>query len=297
MSRGTEAPEVAVELVPASLEANLDALEAYVTGAAEELSADGLDCTDPDNYRWAKGARAQLNRMAKAVSQERNRVKRDYMRPFKAFEDRCKAIERKATDAAKRLGEPIAEADEAWRARRTAELEAFYAEGAELLAPVVPLPRLMDGERWLRRSCSLPKAQEEMAAKVAKVADGWEALKAAGLGDALPDAERAYFETLDVAAAIAAGHDAADAKARIAEMAAAVAPEPEPEPAPAPATWRPGPEDYARMAGEPAPAPEEPRRDWHLTVTGATRAEVLALVEAMRAMGLHGSIRREGAAS
>lgn len=297
MSRGTEAPEVAVELVPASLEANLDALEAYVTGAAEELSADGLDCTDPDNYRWAKGARAQLNRMAKAVSQERNRVKRDYMRPFKAFEDRCKAIERKATDAAKRLGEPIAEADEAWRARRTAELEAFYAEGAELLAPVVPLPRLMDGERWLRRSCSLPKAQEEMAAKVAKVADGWEALKAAGLGDALPDAERAYFETLDVAAAIAAGHDAADAKARIAEMAAAVAPEPEPEPAPAPATWRPGPEDYARMAGEPAPAPEEPRRDWHLTVTGATRSEVLALVEAMRAMGLHGSIRREGAAS
>ena len=174
-------------------------------------------------------------------------------------------------------------------------------EGAELLAPVVPLSRLMDGERWLRRSCSLPKAQEEMAAKVAKVADGWEALKAAGLGDALPDAERAYFETLDVAAAIAAGHDAADAKARIAEMAAAVAPEPEPEPAPqpapAPATWRPGPEDYARMAGEPAPAPEEPRRDWHLTVTGATRAEVLALVEAMRAMGLHGSIRREGAAA
>lgn len=305
MSRGTEAPEVAVELVPASLEANLDALEAYVTGAVEELSADGLDCTDPDNYRWAKGARAQLNRMAKAVSQERNRVKRDYMRPFKAFEDRCKAIERKATDAAKRLGEPIAEADEAWRARRTAELEAFYAEGAELLAPVVPLPRLMDGERWLRRSCSLPKAQEEMAAKVARVADGWEALKAAGLGDALPDAERAYFETLDVAAAIAAGHDAADAKARIAEMAAAVAPEPEPEPEPeqapepatAPATWRPGPEDYARMAGEPAPAPEEPRGDWHLTVTGATRSEVLALVEAMRAMGLHGSIRREGAAS
>lgn len=129
-----------MELVPASLEANLDALEAYVTGAVEELSADGLDCTDPDNYRWAKGARAQLNRMAKAVSQERNRVKRDYMRPFKAFEDRCKAIERKATDAAKRLGEPIAEADEAWRARRTAELEAFYAEGADLLAPVVPLP-------------------------------------------------------------------------------------------------------------------------------------------------------------
>lgn len=128
----------------------------------------------------------------------------------------------------------------------------------------------MDGERWLRRSCSLPKAQEEMAAKVAKVADGWEALKAAGLGDALPDAERAYFETLDVAAAIAAGRDAAEAKARIAEMAAAVAPEPLPEPGPvpepeqapepatAPATWRPGPEDYARMAGEPALPPRSP---------------------------------------
>ena len=40
MSRGTEAPEVAVELVPASLEANLDSLEAYVTGAVEELSAE-----------------------------------------------------------------------------------------------------------------------------------------------------------------------------------------------------------------------------------------------------------------
>lgn len=317
MSRDTEAPEVAVELVPASLEANLDALEAYVADAVQELSAEGLDCTDPENYRWAKQARAQLNRMAKAVSQERNRVKRDYMRPFKAFEDRCKSIERKAADAARRLGEPIAEADGAWRDTRTAELEAFYEEGAELLAPVVPLARLMDGETWLRRSCSLPKAQEELAAKVARVADGWEALKAAGLGDALADAERSYFETLDVAAAISAGREAAEAKARIAEMAAAVAPEPlpkpepapgpeqapepahepGPEPAPAPATWRPGPEDYARMAGEPAPVPEEPRSDWHLTVTGATRSEVLALVDAMRAMGLHGSIRREGAAS
>lgn len=309
MSRDTEAPEVAVELVPASLEANLDSLEAYVADAVEELSAEGLDCTDPTNYRWAKGARAQLNKMAKAVSQERNRVKRDYMRPFKAFEDRCRAIERKATDAARRLGEPIAEADGAWRDARTAELQSFYEEGAELLAPVVPLQRLMDGEKWLQRSCSLPKAQEELAAKVARVADGWEALKAAGLGDALADAERYFFETLDVAAAISAGRGAAEAKARIAEMAAAVAPEPEPEPepapepeqapepAPAPATWRPGPEDYARMAGEPAPAPEEPRSDWHLTVTGATRSEVLALVDAMRAMGLHGSIRREGAAS
>lgn len=309
MSRDTEAPEVAVELVPASLEANLDALEAYVANAVEELSAEGLDCTDPTNYRWAKGARAQLNKMAKAVAAERNRVKRDYMRPFKAFEDRCKSIEDKASAAARRLGGPIAEADGAWRDARTAELEAFYEEGAELLAPVVPLARLMDGERWLQRSCSLPKAQEELAAKVARVADGWEALKAAGLGDALADAERSYFETLDVAAAISAGREAAEAKARIAEMAAAVAPGPEPEPqpqpepepqpgpSPAPATWRPGPEDYARMAGEPAPAPEEPRSDWHLTVTGATRSEVLALVDAMRAMGLHGSIRREGAAS
>lgn len=299
MERGTEAPEVSVELVPASLQANLDALDAYVTGAVEELSADGLDCTDPDNYRWAKGARAQLNKMAKAVSQERNRVKKDYMRPFSAFEDRCRSIESKALKAAKRLGEPIAQADEAWREARTAELEAFYGEGAELLAPVVPLTLLMDGERWLQRSCSLPKAQEELAAKVAKVADGWEALKAAGLGGALPDAERAHFSTLDVAAAIAAGRAAAEEKARIAEMAAAVAPGPEPEasasPAPRPATWRPGPEDYARMAGAPKAAPEEPRRDWHLTITGATRSEVLALVEAMRAMGLHGSIRKEPA--
>ena len=165
---------------------------------------------------------------------------------------------------------------------------------------MVPYERRHEAQ-WLNKTFGEIKAQQALEAKVSDVARDWETLKAQQ--EAMPhyaDAEREFFRTLDLGAALNAARLADEEDRRIAELKAAMAPDPEPEPMPEPEPIAaPEPEPMPAPAPMPAPIPApmpapvaEPLEAWTVEVPSATRSQMQALASLLKAQGITGSIRR-----
>lgn len=298
----TEATTLEVTYTEATIASNMDALEAHVKKVVADYEGATYDLASAQAIKEAKHDRSYLNGIKKEIDERRKAVKREYNKPLDAFERRCKqitAIIDESTDAIK------AQLDEAEQMRKDAlysRLQQHYEEFAGLLAPVVPYERLHEPQ-WLNKTFGEIKAQQALEAKVSDVARDWETLKAQQ--EAMPhyaDAEREFFRTLDLGAALNAARLADEEDQRIAELKAAMAPEPEPEPTPEPEPEPieiPEPEPMPAPAPMPAPMPApipapvaEPLEAWTVEVPSATRSQMQALASVLKAQGITGSIRR-----
>lgn len=297
-----EATTLEVTYTEATIASNFDALEAHVRKVVSEYDGAVYDLTSAQAVKEAKHDRSYLNGIKKEIDERRKAVKREYSKPLDAFEKRCKritAIIDESSDAIK------AQLDEAEQARKDAlysRLQQHYEEFAGLLVPVVPYERLHE-DQWLNKTFGEIKAQQALEAKVSDVARDWETLKAQQ--ETMPhyaDAEREFFRTLDLGAALNAARLADEEDRRIAELKAAMAPEPEPEPMPEPEPEPveiPEPEPMPAPAPMPAPMPAptpapvaEPLEAWTVEVPSATRSQMERLASVLKAQGITGSIRR-----
>lgn len=292
----TEATTLEVTYTEATIASNMDALEAHVKKVVADYEGATYDLTSAQAIKEAKHDRSYLNGIKKEIDERRKAVKREYNKPLDAFERRCKqitAIIDESTDAIK------AQLDEAEQTRKDAlysRLQQHYEEFAGLLAPVVPYERLHEPQ-WLNKTFGEIKAQQALEAKMSDVARDWETLKAQQ--EAMPhyaDAEREFFRTLDLGAALNAARLADEEDQRIAELKAAMAPEPEPEPMPEPEPEPieiPAPVPMSAPMPAPMPAPvAEPLEAWTVEVPRATRSQMQALASTLKAQGITGSIRR-----
>lgn len=93
----------------------------------------GVVVTDDDNqYKEAKSQRAEINKIIKALDDERKKVKKTYEEPIKVFESEFKALKSIADEAAKELDDNIKAVEQLRRDKKAEEVEALmeqYSEG------------------------------------------------------------------------------------------------------------------------------------------------------------------------
>ncbi|WP_294374005.1 DUF1351 domain-containing protein [uncultured Slackia sp.] len=278
-----EASELAVEYSAPSIAANFDALEAHVRKIVAAYDGAKYDLTDKTVLAGAKNDRAYLNGLKGEIEARRKAVKKAYCMPLDAFEARCKGITSIIDGAAQNIKAQLDQAEEERKAFIYSNLKAHYEEFAELLAPVVPYEQLHE-KQWLNKSFGQVKAEKALDAKVSAVARDWETLKAQSGMAHYDEAEREFFRTLDLGAALNAARRATEYDERIAEMKAAMEPEPvESEPIgqqPAPA------------APQPMGQCGEPLCDWTIDVRGATRSQMEEVAKVLRSRGITGRIQK-----
>lgn len=284
-----------VTYVPVPIRANFETLEARVRAMVADYEGATYDLTSEDAIKQAKRDRTYLNGIVREIDERRKAVKREYTKPLSVFEGECKRIIGIAKDASDNIKSQLDAAEDARRKRAYNGLAAYYAQIADLLAPVVPYERIHE-DAWLLKSFGEVKAKNALEEKVGKLANDWETLKSMKLSMAHYEAaERELFRTLDLGAAIsaAAREDAEDR--RIAEMKAAMEqPVPEPEQAPQPVPEQ-GPGD-----GPSAPMEtqeKEPRYGWTFRLLSATVEEANAVRLFCHENGIGGSLKREGRVS
>lgn len=282
-----------VTYAPAPIRANFETLEARVRAMVADYEGATYDLTSEDAIKQAKRDRTYLNGIVREIDERRKAVKREYTKPLSAFEGECKRIIGIAKDASDGIKAQLDAAEDARRKRAYNGLAAYYAQIADLLAPVVPYERIHE-DAWLLKSFGEVKAKNALEEKVGKLANDWETLKSMKLSMAhYETAERELFRTLDLGVAIsaAAREDAEDR--RIAEMKAAMEqPAPEPEQAPEPSS----------VPGDVAPAPaeppqKEPRYGWTFRLLSATVEEANAVRLFCHENGIGGFLKREGRVS
>lgn len=284
-----------VTYVPVPIRANFETLEARVRAMVADYEGATYDLTSEDAIKQAKRDRTYLNGIVREIDERRKAVKREYTKPLSAFEGECKRIIGIAKNASDGIKAQLDAAEDARRKRAYNGLAAYYAQIADLLAPVVPYERIHE-DAWLLKSFGEVKAKNALEEKVGKLAADWETLKAMKLSMAhYETAERELFRTLDLGAAIsaAAREDAEDR--RIAEMKAAMEqPATEPEQAPQPVPEQ-GPGDGPSA---PMETPEkEPRYGWTFRLFSATVEEANAVRLFCHENGIGGSLKREGRVS
>ena len=282
-----------VTYAPVPIRANFETLEARVRAMVADYEGATYDLTSEDAIKQAKRDRTYLNGIVREIDERRKAVKREYTKPLSTFEGECKRIIGIAKDASDNIKAQLDAAEDARRKRAYNGLAAYYAQIADLLAPVVPYERIHE-DAWLLKSFGEVKAKNALEEKVGKLANDWETLKSMKLSMAhYETAERELFRTLDLGVAIsaAAREDAEDR--RIAEMKAAMEqPAPEPEQAPEPSS----------VPGDAAPAPaeppqKEPRYGWTFRLLSATVEEANAVRLFCHENGIGGSLKREGRVS
>lgn len=280
-----EAKELAVEYSAPSISANFDALEAHVRKIVSEYDGAKYDLTDKAVLAGAKNDRAYLNSLKGEIETRRKAVKKAYCMPLDAFEARCKGITSIIDGAAQNIKAQLDQAEEERKAFIYSNLKAHYEEFAELLAPVVPYEQLHE-KQWLNKSFGQVKAEKALDAKVSAVARDWETLKSQSGMAHYEEAEREFFRTLDLGAALNAARCATEYEERIAEMKAAMEPEPV-EPAPV----EPQP---VQAHAEPQPIGQrgEPLCDWTIEVRGATRSQMEEVAKLLRSCGITGRIQK-----
>lgn len=206
---------------------------------------------DDAQIKEAKADKANLNKLKKALNDERIRLEREYMTPFNAFKSQI-------ADLIETIDKPVAVIDKQVKAYeekckedKRAEIQAYFdsIEKPEILT----LNKIFD-DKWLNASVNMKQVKEAIQEAIDKVNADMFTLKA--LPEFSFEAIEEYKRSLDINRAIAEGQRLADIQRRKAEAEAKAKEEaervaqqetkPTPEPEPVKPNDAPRPSDTAQ---------------------------------------------------
>lgn len=203
--------------LPARIDFNFEQLRQEIEEKAKSYS---LCVYTEDTVKLAKEDRATLNRLKKALNDERIRREKEYNAPFMEFKAKINeliAIIDKPVDI---IDAQVKSFEEAQRKAKADEIQRWYTQNrASIGAPVWLELRKIAKPQWANASVKLPAIYEEIKQACAKIQADVETI------NALPgfsfEAMDVYTKSLDLAAAIAEGQRLADIQRRKAEAEAA----------------------------------------------------------------------------
>lgn len=157
-----------------------------------------------EEIKNAKADRANLNRLKKALNDERIRREREYMEPFATFKAQIAEIVGIIDKAAANCDRQIKEYEEQQKEKKLNAIREYFnehpsVEGFETLQ----LEQIMDA-KWLNASVSMKSIQETIDARLEQIEKDLAVVRS--LPSYAFEAEEAYFDTLDLAKAVSEAH-------------------------------------------------------------------------------------------
>lgn len=163
-----------------------------------------------ENIKQAKSDKANLNKLKKALNDERIRREREYMKPFNDFKEKINEIISIIDEPVEIIDEQIQEYEEKRKTEKRYKIgELFFS--IENKPDWLKLNKIAD-EKWLNASVSMKAVEEDMNQKIEQINSDLETLN--GLSEFSFEAIDEYKRTLDLNRAIAEGQRLADIQRR-----------------------------------------------------------------------------------
>ena len=198
--------------LPAPIEFNFDELKAEIADKVKMYET--LVYTD-DEIKSAKADRANLNKLKKALNDERIRREREYMEPFNEFKAKVNEIISIIDKPIALIDNQVKEYEEKCRADKHAEIEATF-DGIASRPSWLTFEDIFD-KSWLNASVSMSSIANEMSDKLNKIDADVETIQS--LPEFNFEALEVYKSTLDINRAISEGRRLADIQKRKEEQA------------------------------------------------------------------------------
>lgn len=191
------------------LKVNAVAIPDPITFNYEELKAELMQKADAyaslvyteDQIKAAKEDRANLNRLKKALNDERLKQEREYMQPFNQFKAQIQEIISIIDKPVAVIDKQVKAFEEQQKEEKMLKIEDFW-NSCELPA-AIHLGQILD-QKWLNASVSMKSIQEAITARLFKIDEDLAVIR--NLPAYAFEAEQTYLSTLDLARAVSEAH-------------------------------------------------------------------------------------------
>ncbi|MBP0973179.1 MAG: DUF1351 domain-containing protein [Oscillospiraceae bacterium] len=261
--------------LPEIIENNGEEVKAWLAEVMQKY--DGLVVT-PESIRSAKDDKAKLNKLRTALEERRKEVKRDYLAPYMAFEEKYKELLALIDKPISSIDMQIKALDEQEQNEKYTRLKAYFDDcmASSLNVPVnVIFDRILN-PKWKNKTMKEDALRQEIYDTLCRIKAEVDELNSYYTGSphytAIMDC---YMQGYDKACALAyaAALIQQEQRQRAAQQAHR-----EPEPTPPP-VYEPTPEPPVQ---EPVQAQNEPKITGTFRVTG-TKQQIIALRDFLRA--------------
>ena len=189
--------------LPAEIEFNFEELKKELTDKVQFYET--LVYTD-DQIKQAKADKAALNKLKKALNDERIRREKDYMIPFDAFK-------KKVNEIISIIDKPVAVIDKQVKEFEEKEANEKREKIIELFNSLPNKPEWLKIEqiwdpRWLNKTVSFRMIEDNILGWCGRI--DTELRTIAGLGDGAFEAAEEYKRTLDLGKAVSEGQQIAE---------------------------------------------------------------------------------------
>ena len=198
--------------LPEKLAFNYEELKATLL---EEVSADKTAVITEDQIKFGKERKAKLNKLRKAMNDERIRLEKEYMVPFNDFKGKIAELVGIVDEATANIDKQLKEFEVKQKQDKKDEIENFFAS---CLHPEWLKFEQIFNEKWLNASVSMKSIQGEIDSRLEQVANDLATLQ--NLPEFGFEATEIYKSTLDLNKALNEGRRLSEiAKAKAAHEA------------------------------------------------------------------------------
>ncbi len=195
------------------LKVNAVAIPEAITFNYEELKTELLQKVSvyetmvygEDQIKEAKTDRANLNRLKKALNDERIRREKEYMEPFNQFKAQIAEIISIIDKPVAVIDRQVKEYEEHQKSEKMERIDAAFCEewNSRNLPAAIDIDSIMD-YKWLNSSVSMKSIQEAIIAKLDQIEKDLAVVRS--LPSYAWEAEQAYIASLDLAKAVSEAH-------------------------------------------------------------------------------------------
>ena len=173
-----------------------------------------------DQIKEAKADKANLNKLKKALNDERIRREKEYMEPFNDFKAKINEIISIIDRPVAVIDRQVKEYEEKQKQDKMEQIQEYF-NSLPVIADfeTLSLDRIFDA-KWLNASVSMKSIQDEIGSRLGKIVDDLATL--ANLPEFGFEAQQVYISTLDLNKAIAEGHRMSEIARAKAEREAAM---------------------------------------------------------------------------
>lgn len=157
----------------APIKFNYEDVKNWVTQKAKEYKS--LIYTE-ETITEAKTDRATLNKLAKAINDEKIRVKKEVLKPFEDFESKCKELQGIIVDASNSIDTQVKAFEEKEQNEKKEKIKEIFDSYVGIYKNVINFDMIFN-PKWLNKSYTMKKITEDINHIMVKASEDMDVLK------------------------------------------------------------------------------------------------------------------------
>lgn len=148
----------------APIQFNYEDIKKWITEKAKEYKS--MVYTE-ETITNAKSDRATLNKVAKALNDEKIRIKKEVLKPFEDFESKCKELQGIITDASNSIDIQVKAFETKEQEEKKKQIEDLFNTYIGDFKELIIFEQIFN-QRWLNKTYTIKKIEDEIKHLIAK---------------------------------------------------------------------------------------------------------------------------------